>query len=44
MNNQSKSSKKNLDNDVVPIVLTLKEVTLEVRKKSASEPIYIAHF
>jgi hypothetical protein len=43
MKNQSKYSMKKLDGGVVPIVLTLNDTPLEVRKKSASEPTYIDH-
>jgi hypothetical protein len=43
MNNQSKHSKEKLDSSIVPIVLTLNDVTLEERKKSATQPTYIDH-
>ena len=32
-----------LDSGVVPVVLTLNDVPLKVKKNSASEPIYIDH-
>jgi hypothetical protein len=43
MGNQSKYSKEKLDSVVVPIVLMLNGSPIEVRKKFASEPIYIDH-
>jgi hypothetical protein len=43
MNNQSKHNKAKLDSDVAPIILTLNDVSLKVKKNSESEPIYIDH-
>ena len=43
MNSQSKQNKAKLDSDVDPIVLTLNDLSHEVKKNSASEPIYIDH-
>lgn len=43
MNNQSRTCKEKLDESTVQIVMTLNDIPLEVRKKAASEPIYIAH-
>jgi len=43
MNNQPKCCKEKLDSSIVQIVVTLNDVPLEVRKKSASEPIYFTH-
>jgi len=43
MNNQSQCCKEKLDDSTVQIIVTLNEVPLEVRKKAASEPIYITH-
>ncbi len=43
MNSQPEHSKLKLDGSVVPIVLTLNDGPLEVRKKSVNEPIYIDH-
>jgi hypothetical protein len=43
MKNQPKYRMENLDSGVVPIVLTLNDVPLKVKKNSESEPIYIDH-
>jgi len=43
MNRQSEQSKVHLDGGLVPIVLTLNDVPLKIKKNSASEPIYIDH-
>ena len=43
MNKQSQHNKVKLDSGVVPIVLTLNDAPLKVKKNSASEPIYIDH-
>ena len=43
MNSQSKHNKVKLDSDVAPIVLTLNDLSHEVKKNSANEPIYIDH-
>jgi hypothetical protein len=43
MNNQSRRCQEKQDDSTVQIVLTLNEAPLEVRKKAANEPIYIAH-
>ena len=43
MNNQSKCCKEKMDIDAVQIVMTLNDAPIEVRKKSANEPIYITH-
>ena len=43
MNKQSEYSKVQLDSGVVPIVLTLNDVSIKAKKNSASEPIYIDH-
>ncbi len=43
MNNQSRCCKEKLDNSTIKIVVSLNDVSLEVRKKAASEPIYITH-
>jgi hypothetical protein len=43
MDNQSKCFKEKINIDPVQIVVALNDVPIELRKKSASEPIYITH-
>jgi hypothetical protein len=43
MNNQSKVCKKKLNRGTVQIAKSLSNVSIEVRKKAASEPIYVNH-
>ena len=43
MNNRSERCKEKTNACTVEIVVTLNDVPLEVRKKAASEPIYITH-
>ncbi len=43
MNNRSECCKEKPNAYAVEIVVTLNDVPLEVRKKAASEPIYITH-
>jgi len=43
MNNQSKYCTKKLNKGIVQMSKSLTDISLEMRKKSASEPIYIAH-
>ena len=43
MKNQPNYCEEKIDSSTVPIVVTLNDVSLEVRKKSASEPIYFTH-
>jgi hypothetical protein len=43
MNSQSKQNKAKLDSGVDPIVLTLSDLSHEVKKNSANETVYIDH-
>ena len=43
MKNQTKYRMENLDSGVVPIVLTLNDLPIKVKKNSESEPIFIDH-
>ena len=43
MNSQSKQNKAKLDSGVDPIVLTLNDLSHEVKKNSANETVYIDH-
>lgn len=43
MKNQLNRCEEKIDSSTVQIVVTLNEVSLEVRKKSASEPLYFTH-
>jgi hypothetical protein len=43
MKNQYRSSKEKLDSGVIPIVLTIDDVPIELRRKSANEPTYVDH-
>ena len=43
MKNHTSCCKEKIDGSIVPIVVALNDVSLEVSKKSASEPIYFTH-
>jgi hypothetical protein len=41
--NQPNRCKEKMDISTVPIIVTLNDISLEVRKKPASEPVYFTH-
>jgi hypothetical protein len=43
MNSQSKQNNAKLESGVNPIVLTINDLSHQVKKNSANEPIYIDH-
>jgi len=43
MKNQSNCCEEKADICTVPIIVTLNDISLEVKKKPASEPVYFTH-
>jgi len=43
MKNQSNCCEEKVDICTVPIIVTLNDISLEVKKKPASEPVYFTH-